>query len=149
MVRRTALSPFLTVFDAPRPFSTLGRRDQTNVPAQSLTMLNDPLAHFCADEWAARLIEQPHSTPGERLRVMFLRAFSREPTTAEMESSLHYLDAERATDPVRIPDLMRDRAAWRDTALALFNTKEFSTSAKWRSANESKNFQQCGFTGGT
>jgi hypothetical protein len=34
-IRRNFLSPFLEVFDAPRPFSTLGRRDATNVPGQS------------------------------------------------------------------------------------------------------------------
>ncbi len=39
-VRRNNLSPFLETFDAPRPFTTLGKRDATNVPAQSLTLLN-------------------------------------------------------------------------------------------------------------
>ena len=30
-------------FDAPVPFSTMGRRNVSNVPAQALTLLNDPL----------------------------------------------------------------------------------------------------------
>src|SRR5690606_29624827 len=38
-VIRNALNPFLEVFDAPVPFATKGRRDSTNVPAQSLTLL--------------------------------------------------------------------------------------------------------------
>ena len=41
-VIRNRLNPFLTVMDAPVPTSTTGRRDVTNVPAQSLTMMNDP-----------------------------------------------------------------------------------------------------------
>jgi hypothetical protein len=36
-VDRAALAPFLEAFDAPQPFTTQGRRDVTNVPAQSLT----------------------------------------------------------------------------------------------------------------
>ncbi|NIP93941.1 MAG: DUF1553 domain-containing protein, partial [Akkermansiaceae bacterium] len=39
-IKRNALDPFLSAFDAPVPASTVGRRDVTNVPAQSLTMLN-------------------------------------------------------------------------------------------------------------
>ena len=41
-VKRNSLDAFLSVFDAPVPSSTKGRRDITNVPAQSLTLMNDP-----------------------------------------------------------------------------------------------------------
>ncbi|MBI3874513.1 MAG: DUF1553 domain-containing protein, partial [Verrucomicrobia bacterium] len=52
-IRRTNLSPFLEVFDAPKPFTTLGRRDVTNVPAQSLALLNDPFVIEMARALAA------------------------------------------------------------------------------------------------
>ncbi len=41
-IMRNQLDNFLRVFDAPEPFSTKGRRNVTNVPGQSLTMMNDP-----------------------------------------------------------------------------------------------------------
>ena len=41
-VRRNFLSPMLQAFDLPTPASTMGRRHVTNVPAQALTLLNDP-----------------------------------------------------------------------------------------------------------
>jgi hypothetical protein len=41
-IRRNAHNPLLEAFDAPKPASTRGRRDATNVPAQALTLLNDP-----------------------------------------------------------------------------------------------------------
>ncbi|NNJ27675.1 hypothetical protein LzC2_37830 [Planctomycetes bacterium LzC2] len=41
-VIRNRLDPFLNTFDAPVPFSATGRRDVTTVPAQSLTLFNDP-----------------------------------------------------------------------------------------------------------
>ena len=35
-------SPFMLAFDQPAPFGTKGRRSVSNVPAQSLALLNDP-----------------------------------------------------------------------------------------------------------
>jgi hypothetical protein len=99
-VRRNALDPFLRVFDFPEPFSTVGRRDVTNVPAQSLTMLNDPRMAATAGNWAARLLEQIPPVEGDaddRQRVdrMFLTAFSRSATSSEMERALGFLRATR------------------------------------------------------
>ena len=42
-VRRNFLNPMFLAFDAPVPFSTMGRRNVSNVPAQALTLMNDPL----------------------------------------------------------------------------------------------------------
>ena len=42
-VRRNFLSPMMTAFDAPLPFNTTGRRTVSNLPAQALILLNDPL----------------------------------------------------------------------------------------------------------
>jgi hypothetical protein len=39
---------FLKTFDAPEPLSTCGKRDITNVPAQSLALLNDPFVKSSA-----------------------------------------------------------------------------------------------------
>ena len=41
-VYRNFLSPFMLAFDQPAPFGTKGRRSVSNVPAQSLALLNDP-----------------------------------------------------------------------------------------------------------
>ena len=42
---RNFLAPFLLAFDTPIPFSTVGRRQVSNVPAQSLILMNDPFVH--------------------------------------------------------------------------------------------------------
>ena len=41
-VYRNFISPFMLAFDQPAPFGTKGRRSVSNVPAQSLALLNDP-----------------------------------------------------------------------------------------------------------
>jgi cytochrome c553 len=120
-IRRTALNPFLEVFDAPKPFTTTGRRDATNVPAQSLTLLNDNFVIDCARFWADRLIkENADATPEDRIRRMFVIAFAREPAAREIAASLKYLETAAPGDSP-----LQNAPAWRDFAQSLFNAKEF------------------------
>jgi len=51
-VRRNLRHPFLEVFDVPKPATTRGQRDVTNVPAQSLTLMNSPFVIEQAGKWA-------------------------------------------------------------------------------------------------
>ncbi len=53
-VRRNFLNPMFLAFDTPVPFSTMGRRNVSNVPAQALTLMNDPLVVAQARLWAER-----------------------------------------------------------------------------------------------
>jgi hypothetical protein len=120
-VRRSQLPPFLEVFDAPRPFSTLGRRDATNVPAQSLALLNDPFVIELAGHWADTLRRLPLPQP-DRIRSAFETALARTPTPSEqdiLETYLQDLLQRHAHQPE--PESL----AWRDLAQSLFNLKEF------------------------
>jgi hypothetical protein len=112
-VRRNFLSSFLLAFDTPIPFSTVGRRSVSNVPAQSLILMNDPFVHQQAAFWARRTLAEAE-TPRARVEAMYLRAFGRPPTRAEGRPCLDFV-GRRADDP----------AAWVDLAHVLFNTKEF------------------------
>jgi hypothetical protein len=117
-VRRNFLSPFLAVFDAPRPFTTLGRRDATNVPGQSLALLNDPFVIEQADRWAAVLLETAESADA-RVKRMFLQALGRAPSAEEMEMVRAYL-----ADLAREHGPDAERQVWRDLAQSIFNFKE-------------------------
>ena len=66
-VRRNFLNPMFLAFDAPVPFSTMGRRNVSNVPAQALTLLNDPLVVGLAGLWAGPLLAEAGSPDGERI----------------------------------------------------------------------------------
>lgn len=92
-VQRNDLDPFLTAFDAPTPFSTQGVRDATNVPAQSLTLLNDPTIRSWAEAWGVRLAAQASVEGRESVvRQMFREALGREATSAELERAIAFLD---------------------------------------------------------
>lgn len=87
-MKRNSLDPFLSVFDAPVPSSTKGKRDVTNVPAQSLTLMNDPLVIRAAREFA-----NLHRSGDlkDRITVMFRSSLGRSPTQNEMKQSMDYL----------------------------------------------------------
>ena len=87
-MKRNSLDPFLSVFDAPVPSSTKGRRDVTNVPAQSLTLMNDPLVIRAAREFANL---HRNGDLKERINVMFRNSLGRNPTQNEIKKSMDYL----------------------------------------------------------
>jgi hypothetical protein len=93
--RRTAMPPLLSAFDAPAPFSTVGRRDVTNVPAQSLALLNDPFVIGLAKSWAERLVFDPivldEEERSEVVDAAFETAFGRLPDADEREALLAYV----------------------------------------------------------
>jgi cytochrome c553 len=115
-VRRNFLSPFMLAFDTPSPFSTVGRRTVSNVPAQALILMNDPFVHQMADLWGKQIAA---STSDTRTRVvtMYKQAFSRPPTVRELADCRDFIAA--ANKPAADPK------PWSDLAHVLINTKEF------------------------
>jgi hypothetical protein len=91
-VKRTALDPFLRTFDFPEPFSATGRRDSTNVPAQSLTLMNDEHVARIAAAWAGRVLaDTTLANDDDRIRSMFLTALGRPAQAGEIARFDAYL----------------------------------------------------------
>jgi hypothetical protein len=119
-VRRNFLSPFMLTFDTPNPFSTMGRRNVSNVPAQSLILMNDPFVVQQATHWSVRAMA--YSTdPQTRIAWMIQSAFARPATAGEIEAAEQFLSAQAADRNVPV----NDPVLWADLAHALINTKEF------------------------
>jgi hypothetical protein len=118
-VRRNFISPMLTAFDYPTPFTCIGRRTVSNVPAQALVMLNNPFVLQQAELWAKRVLAAPGTTQ-DRVRGMYAAAFGRGPTKDELAAAAEFV-AEQAREYGK-PDHVK---AWTDLAHVLFNTKEF------------------------
>ncbi len=96
-VRRNFLPTMMTAFDYPTPFSTVGRRNVTNVPAQTLVLMNDPFVREQAEVWAKRL---QHELPGAddtaRIEWLFETATTRPPKPEETRFSIESLTELRA-----------------------------------------------------
>jgi hypothetical protein len=118
-IKRNFLSPMMLAFDTPIPFNAMGRRNVSNVPAQSLVLMNDPFVVEQAALWAKNLpTALPHA---ERLRRMYLAAFSREPLAEESTDALLFLREQ--AQALNLPE--QDPKVWADLAHVLFNAKEF------------------------
>jgi hypothetical protein len=119
-VRRNFLSSFLLAFDTPTPFSTVGRRTVSNVPAQALIMMNDPFVAQQAELWAKWTIAAG-GTDDDRIRRMYLQAFAREPPDSELNSCRQFLREQSQLSGRQSTDV----GPWTDLAHTLFNAKEF------------------------
>jgi hypothetical protein len=119
-VRRNFLSPFFLAFDYPTPFTAIGRRTVSNVPAQALSMMNDPFVIQQAKAWAARVIELKEQTDSQRIAALYGAAFGRLPSNEETEDALAFLRAQTKQNGGD------DRThAWADLCHVLLNVKEF------------------------
>jgi hypothetical protein len=101
----------------------VGKRNVTNVPAQSLALMNDPLFHQQARVWAGRLLrEMPNAGAFARVQWLFETAYGRLPTETETSACLESLGELRqldaATDDQNID-------AWSDLCHALLNANDF------------------------
>jgi hypothetical protein len=111
----------LLAFDYPVPFSAVGRRNVTNVPAQALVMLNDPMVREQAEVWVRRMVAAvPEGDDAARVRWMFGWAFSRLPTKEEEIAALESLGEMRA-----LAEGGTGEAAWVEFAHGLLGASEF------------------------
>ena len=117
-VRRNHPSPFLFAFDQPKAISPAGRREATNVPAQSLTLLNDPFVLDQATHFATRALAQPGDTH-TRIRWLYATALNRPATDAETTRAVAFLKQQSTAYGGD------ERRAWQDLTHAVFNLKEF------------------------
>jgi Protein of unknown function (DUF1553) len=119
-VRRNFLNPMFLAFDYPIPFTTIGKRSVSNVPAQALTLMNNPLVVQQAELWAKRTLAEAGLTNEQRIAKLYLTAFARPPEAAELKEALAFLDQQ--SKRYGGPDNPR---AWTDLCHVLFNVKEF------------------------
>jgi hypothetical protein len=137
-VRRNFISPFMLAFDTPVPFSTMGRRNDSNVPAQALILMNDPFVvqqmHHLAQQALAAVpgfgstdeselaeTSQAATLTEQRIRWMYATAFARQPTPSELQAATAFVHQQTS---LRQQDLEQVEL-WADLAHALVNTKEF------------------------
>jgi cytochrome c553 len=119
-VRRNFLNPMFVAFDYPTPFTTIGRRGTSNVPAQALAMLNNPFVLAQAELWAKRVLAEPDRTPEQRVREMYEAAYGRPPSPDELDAAVGFVAGQ--SKEYGEPDHPK---AWADLAHVLFNAKEF------------------------
>ena len=124
-VRRNFLSPMMLAFDVPNPASTIGRRNVSNVPAQALILMNDPLVQEQARLWAKQVLASaPASTEG-RIQRLYEQAFSRPASAEETTAAVAFLEAQAKEYGLTADRIAGDERPWGDLCHVLINGKEF------------------------
>jgi Protein of unknown function (DUF1553) len=82
-VIRGYIPPLMTMLDAADPDLIVGRRTNTNVPSQSLVLVNSPEVRRWA-EATARRVTQHTMAFDERLRWLYVNVLQREPSPADI-----------------------------------------------------------------
>ncbi|MEM9647811.1 MAG: PSD1 and planctomycete cytochrome C domain-containing protein, partial [Bacteroidota bacterium] len=124
-VRRNFLEPMMTTFDRPIPFTTFGRRDVTNVPAQSLILMNDPFVVQQSEVMAQRLLDLKNLTFNERIEWIYMHTFSRKPTEKEIDNASKFIKAIEEIKVMGELDPNRGLEVWKEYCHSIFNLKEF------------------------
>nr|WKN38331.1 PSD1 and planctomycete cytochrome C domain-containing protein [Tunicatimonas sp. TK19036] len=122
-VRRNFLSPMMLAFDRPIPFSTFGKRNSTNVPAQSLMLMNDPFVAKQAEVMAKRVIAKPELNLDERIQWIYQWSFAREAKEDEVAKAKAFLQQQAQAHQAE--NLLQSVEVWTDYCHMIFNMKEF------------------------
>ena len=125
-VRRNFLDPMFLAFDMPVPFSTMGRRNVSNVPAQALTLMNDPLVVSQARLWVKRVMAGPANRPASGSTA--LRDGLRPAADRSGGPRMPGVPRQPAAGPTRwhrAGDGEAEVLAWTDLCHVLINMKEF------------------------
>ena len=124
-IRRNRTNPFLEVFDQPTPSTTRGQRDVTNVPAQSLSLLNSPFVTGAAEAWGNRLAAGEGHSVATRVEYMYRKALGRPPSDAERDAAAAYVAGLAREEGLEQQPVLGARRVWGRLAHTLFNFKEF------------------------
>jgi hypothetical protein len=124
-VRRNFLSPMMLAFDTPIPFSTVGRRNVSNVPAQALILMNDPFVIEQSQLWAKRSLKQEPLSPEQRIASLYEQAFARPATAEEVAAGLAFLKSQGAERQLTPEAALTNEQVWGDFCHVLWNVKEF------------------------
>ncbi len=121
----------LLAFDYPLPQTTIGRRNVSNVPAQALSLLNDPLVIQEAKRWGEACAILHVSIP-EKIEALYMQAFARPPSPEEVEQIRVFLESPESKSS--------EQDRWASVCHAIINAKEFIFVLElslWRSRSQS------------
>ncbi len=119
-VRRNFLTPLFLAFDYPVPFTSIGRRSVSNVPAQALALMNNPLFQQQAEVWAKKTLAVPDQTPQQRINTLYQEAFGRPVSAGETADAIAFLGEQD-----KGYGTAGDARSWADLCHVLVNVKEF------------------------
>jgi hypothetical protein len=134
--KRTAPYAMFTTFDAPTGEACVARREVSNTPLQSLTLLNDTV-FIEAAQALGRAVAAQQRDDESRASDLFRRCLSRPPESQELTMLLQFYKSQKQRFESKELDAatiaggsegnVNERAAWTAVARALLNLDEVIT----------------------
>lgn len=90
-VKRSQLMPSMVVFDAPDGTTPIAERPQTTIAPQALLLMNNAHVREAARQFASRLAPAVNQSWDDAVRVGYLIAVSRIPTSDERSNAIEFL----------------------------------------------------------
>ena len=119
-LRRNFLPPFFMAFDMPNATESTGKRNITNVPAQSLTLMNDEFVQMQAKIWSLKHAANSKSLL-DKINDIHLEAFARPATEQEL-----VWGQEALRDLAKLKNLnLNSPELWKEFCHIMINRKEF------------------------
>ncbi len=122
-VRRNFLNPFMLAFDTPQPATAIARRSVSNVPAQSLILMNNEFVHQQANVWAKHLLSAGPLDDTAIVTNAYRAAFARSPSETELASLLEFAHAD-ASDSADTNKTLQNETILTNLCHVLLNQKE-------------------------
>jgi len=122
-VNRNFLNPFMLAFDTPQPATAISRRSVSNVPAQSLILMNNEFVHQQANVWAQHLLKAGARNDTDIIKLAYRSAFAREPSETELASLLKFARAD-AVNPPDVSNALQNESILTSLCHVLLNQKE-------------------------
>jgi hypothetical protein len=125
-VVRSALFEVFTAFDFADPSTLMGQRDQTTVAPQALFLMNSGFVLDQVRNLAKRLLDQTDLDQPGRIRYLYQLCYCRNPSEAEVDRAIGYLDRVRLAlmelEPAAV-DI--DARIWTSLCRAVLSANEF------------------------
>jgi hypothetical protein len=124
VIRSSGYEPF-QAFDFPDPSVTMGRRAVTNIPAQSLLLMNGKLVQDQTRKMAEYLMKQS-GDEAKKINLAYEILFSRNSQPSEVQRAIEFLNLYQAA--AQSEKVSKDESlilAWQGLCRSLLSTNEF------------------------
>lgn len=124
-VKRSKLTPMMTLFDGPDTLQDLAVRPETTVAPQALLLLNNETIRGYAEAWARKLTAAAAGDAAAGIRSAYLTAIGRLPVDDEARSAAEFLRAQTASYRAEGKGDAAELTAWTDLCQVFFGLNEF------------------------
>lgn len=116
---------FLSAFNMPGGKIVQGKRETSNVPSQSLALLNDPFVHAMAKNWSEAIVKDDSPTIETRCERLLFDALSHPPSSVQRTQLVALVNEMATQGNVPESELLANQPLWQSVAHTLINLKEF------------------------